>query len=122
MSNESNLSILTELKGFTAEETRAVALKALTGIVLGTPVDEGRARGNWQLSEGQPIMTDVDLLDKGGSVAINKGVSVIQANRLKDYMVFWITNNLPYIVPLNNGSSKQAPKFFVETAIKIAAR
>ncbi len=33
------------------ERTRAVALHALSGVVLGTRVDTSRARSNWQVAE-----------------------------------------------------------------------
>jgi hypothetical protein len=34
----------------------------------------------------------------------------------------FVTNNVPYIVPLNNGSSKQAGAGFVERGIERAIR
>ena len=122
MSNERNLSIGVELTDFTAREQQAVALKALRGVILGTPVDKGRARGNWQMSINAPKTDQLNVFDKSGGEAINSGVKVILSASEINLPDFWISNNLPYIVPLNNGSSKQAPKFFVERAIEIAAK
>lgn len=95
--------------------TRALALRALSGVVMRTPVDTGRARGNWQVSIGQPRGGETGLLDKGGNAAIASGSAIIAAQRAFQTIV--IENNVPYITRLNDGHSKQAPKLYVETVL-----
>ena len=103
MSFQDDFSIKLDLTDNVNQETRAVALKILTNVVLSTPVKTGRARGNWQVSLDGPIDSQIKLNDKGGGIAISKGASAI--NTRVDYPVIYITNNLPYIEPLNDGSS-----------------
>lgn len=47
------------------------------------------------------------------------GVAQVATYRLGQGSVF-ISNNVPYIVYLNQGSSSQAPPGFVETAVEVA--
>lgn len=104
---------------------RKTALAMVQTLVLGTPVDTGRARGNWQVNLKTPatgIVTgtpksagdSVGVPGAAGSFAITNAV---RATSGFDGGSIFITNNLPYIVPLNEGHSKQAPAGFVETAI-----
>ena len=122
MTFQRSLSISAELSKDVGDETRAFALRAFRNIVLSTPVDEGRARGNWQLSISTPINSQTEDFDRSGGATINKGVSVIRAAIRAKYPVIWITNNLPYIQRLNEGHSQQAPIKFVETAITRAMK
>lgn len=86
---------------------RKVALQVLNGVVLRTPVDTGRAKGNWQATLEAPATVVLDRLDKTGQATIAEGQTVIgQAQPGQD---IWITNNLPYIGRLERGHSKQAP-------------
>jgi hypothetical protein len=85
---------------------KKVVLQAWRGVTLKTPVDTGRARGNWNLSEGS-----ID-----GS--INNSATTIKAYREpKGKKDVYITNSLPYIGLLEKGSSKQAPKGMVSTTM-----
>ena len=122
MSFERSLSISSDLSKDIGKETRSLALRAFRNIILSTPVDEGRARGNWQLSVATPISSQVEDFDRSGGATISKGASVVRAVFRVKYPTLWITNNLPYIQRLNEGHSAQAPVMFVETAIKRALR
>lgn len=95
--------------------TRGLALHALTGVVLRTPVDTGRARGNWQAHVGAPVGRETGRLDKGGSAAIADGAAAIAAQRGFQQIV--IENNVPYIGRLNEGYSPQAPEYYVESVL-----
>lgn len=101
---------------------RATTLNILKGVVLATPIDTGRARGNWQTSVSKSISLPVDSLDKSGGSTINKGEAVLSATKGIKYPVYWISNNLPYIEELNRGSSQQAPAKFVESVIAKAVK
>lgn len=52
---------------------RKVALQTLSGVVLKTPVDTGRARGNWQVSLSTPLTNTVTNDDTSGNKAIAVG-------------------------------------------------
>lgn len=80
---------------------KKMALLALTTLVLNTPVDEGRARGNWFVSIGVPSNAVTDALDPSGSGTINAGSAV--ALSLVDLGVIWISNNLEHAVVLDQG-------------------
>ena len=91
-----------------------------SAIVLSTPVDEGRARGNWFPTIGAAsTAVDEDLLDKAGSIAL----AAIEANAMKLQLgdVAWMANNLPYILPLENGHSQQALAGMVDINLNAAA-
>lgn len=88
---------------------RKVGLEVLSGITLGTPVDTGRARGNWQTTVGAPAEGDLDREDKTGALAIGAGAVTVNAWKPSDESSLFIANNLPYIEALENGHSKQAP-------------
>lgn len=86
---------------------KKVAFEALSRIVVRTPVDTGRARGNWQVTINDPAQGEAGDVDRAGSATISKGSVVINQATTGD--VIWITNNVPYIVRLAEGWSKQAP-------------
>lgn len=86
---------------------RKLGLLALRGVVLNTPVRTGRARGNWQVTLGDPAEGDLERTDRSGGPTIASGASVIGGYR--GFGKVSLTNNLPYIIPLEDGSSKRAP-------------
>lgn len=90
---------------------RMVGLEALKRVVLKTPVDTGRARGNWFVAIGAPSGVTTDATDKSGGQTINSGAAVISG--LTRAQAIFITNNLPYIGKLESGSSVQAPQGMV---------
>lgn len=96
-----------EIPKYVGQLHRAVMLEGLKGVVQMTPVDTGRARGNWQVTMATPALGEVDAEDKRGAATIAKGGQAIQ--QVQPYSVSWIANNLPYIEELEGGSSKQAP-------------
>lgn len=105
-------------KALTAEiskDVRVLAFKIFRNVTIATPVDTGRARGNWQIGINRAKTSILTVNDKSGSVSIGKGLSELKG--LDNFQSVWITNNLPYISSLNDGSSNQAPKKFVETSI-----
>ena len=98
-------------------KNRETFKKVVAGVVLDmggriirrTPVDTGRARGNWNFSLDRPD-TSVDPNKK-------KKNRVLRKSELPDIdgkHTIFIVNNLDYIVELEKGSSTQAPKGMVE--------
>jgi len=108
-------------------EVRKICLDLLTGIVLKTPVDTGRARANWFTSIGSPSSNTTSFTADTGrgisapsrsaasTAAISRGMGAISKATGN---VLWITNNLPYIYRLEfEGWSKQAPAGMVRVTI-----
>ena len=91
---------------------RSFALEVVGRIVKRTPVDTGRARGNWHMSIDAPDWSVTDATDKlplhslpGPAKALEfKGV----ANTATFGKPVWICNGLPYIKRLEDGWSEQA--------------
>lgn len=89
------------------QRVRVIALAMLNEIVLRSPVDTGRFRGNNIVSIGAPVYTATENLDKSGGETIQRGLSVMSG--LEPYTQVYIQNNLPYATALEDGHSKQAP-------------
>jgi len=97
---------------------RKIALDLDRSVVLDTPVDEGRARGNWYPSINSPS-SEVNEDSKGAAASLGRLGGVVGGAKLGQ--VIWMTNNLPYILPLENGHSGQAPDGMVEVNVQRAA-
>lgn len=87
-----------------------------TSIILRTPVDTGRARGNWIPTANTPgIGYDNETLDKTGQKAIDAATAIAQMTNSEKFI---LTNNLPYIGVLEyQGWSKQAPAGMVRISV-----
>jgi len=97
---------------------RGLTLGIYNDVILGTPVDTGRARGNWQLAIGSAPTGEVSRLEKGiGSNQLRQAESKTK-RPLAGKSVF-IANNLAYIGLLEEGSSTQGSGF-VENALNRA--
>ena len=115
---EAGVNALVKRVGLTADQT----------VVLATPVDKGRARSNWIVTLNAPNSGTIDPYSPGNllgigetanaQAAINQARTVIETR--KSGQSIHITNNLDYIKPLNEGSSKQAPANFVGKAVLTA--
>lgn len=110
---------------------RKVALVADQAIVVGTPVDTGRARSNWIVQIGSSADSPIYPYtpgERGSTGAANAQAAIDQGQRVISNYVggsgqsIHITNNLSYIQKLNDGFSAQASANFVETAVFQAVR
>jgi len=100
---------------------KKVALELLRQVVFRTPVDTGRARGNWQTCVGQAGEAEVILvplpdhtpydasppIDVAGADALTAGMNALKS--LGNWQTVFIFNNVPYIIYLEDGTSRQAP-------------
>ena len=86
---------------------KKLSMDALRGVVMKSPVDTGRFRGNWNGGIGSQDLSVSDSTDKGVGATLSSGTSEIDG--VEDLTVVWITNNLPYALALEHGHSKQAP-------------
>ena len=108
-------SIVSRVNGQIDVKIRKATIELFSSVVKGTPVDTGRARGNWQCTIGSPANNQVEATDKSGAGVITDVVSTVPA---KSGAVVWLTNNVPYIQKLEYGSSKQAPAGMVRINIQ----
>lgn len=93
-----------DVRGESDKVVRTATLELFSGIIKSTPVDTGRARGNWQTSVGQP---QGGTLERTGMEA---ALTEVQATVPEGAgQVVYLSNNLPYIERLENGWSQQAP-------------
>ena len=85
---------------------RKVVIDMTADIVRMTPVDTGHARSNYFW--GVQRVSAVDpTQDKRGGASITRAAEFSMGLRAGG--VVYLTNNLPYIMALEYGSSKQAP-------------
>jgi hypothetical protein len=85
---------------------RKVCVDFLRDLVRLTPVDTGLARSNWFFGTNRVSSVGTEPV-KSGAPSINRALEF--ASTLQAGGVFYIVNNLPYIMVLEYGSSKQAP-------------
>ena len=92
--------------------------------IISTPVDTGRARFGGYCTVGTPSNEVPPYAPKGwksnhGQNPYFSVQNIAERTELPSFTItdtLYIANNVEYIVPLNNGRSKQAPARFVERA------
>ena len=106
-----------------------VALTIITDLAYRTPVDTSRAISNWQVTLGAPAIGNIaphyaGRLGSTYSASASETVSLAKLilKSKKPGQAIYITNSLPYIRRLNEGSSQQAPAGFVERAILLGRK
>lgn len=89
---------------------QAVTLALFNGIIRDTPVDEGRLRGDWQTTVGNPAGGENGRMDPSGRAAMAE----VEAKTPKGAgQLTYLTNSMPYAPEIEDGSSKQAPEGMV---------
>jgi len=88
--------------------TRQIALQIFSRIIIKSPVDTGRFRGNWQLAIGSAPDGTLELDDKTGTATITKGTATSLGVNAGDIIYF--ANNLPYAQRLETGGYPDGPK------------
>lgn len=107
-----------------------LAVEAAKAIVADlsekTPVDTSNALSNWIVTLGQPSSNTIKPYFPGiygstkrSSAAQTRNEAEFVLGAKKPGQSIFITNNVDYIVGLNEGSSKQQPAGFVERAVMI---
>ncbi len=95
-----------------------MASAILQAVVVGTPVDTGHARANWQVGINEEPTDELAETDVSGQATISKGNATLAGQ--KPGQTIHIANNVPYIKRLNEGWSAQAPSGYIEKAINTA--
>lgn len=108
-----------ELESRLTKVVRKVAADMSAHVIAATPVDTGRARGNWFPSIGSPS-TRADWNRFSPDPASQASEAAAVADTLRLGQTFWLSNNLDYIEVLNEGYSRQAPAGFVQSLVSEA--
>ena len=91
----------------------SVCYQISEAIVMGTPVDTGRARGNWIPTVNNPSSAQLTIDDKTGAMALSKIGAVTMT---APGNVYYLVNNLPYIRTLEYGMYGTGPGATDKTA------
>jgi hypothetical protein len=102
-------------KGDIEKAARAVALDMFSRIIVHSPVDTGRFRGNWMIDVSIVPEGWAEQYDRSGQATIDKSRAMLSAYKL-GYEIH-IRNNVPYAVRLENGWSQQAPAGVVKVSM-----
>lgn len=86
---------------------RATCFAILRDVVKLTPVDTGRAKGNWQVTLNIPAQGTLNFNDPTGEGAILKATKHLAT--LEVGTAFILTNNLEYIIVLEDGGEGREP-------------
>lgn len=87
----------------------------VNGLVSGKDHVGGRFRGNWMFSIGSPDESTTEEVDPSGRKSTARIVSGAIEFQAGD--VAYITNSLPYAIPLEFGHSTQAPGGMVRITV-----
>jgi len=92
-------------------------IRVFESVIMKSPVDTGRFRGNWIATTGTPsFMYYDDLKDKPGRVTKAAARSVINESQIGG--ITYLVNNLPYAYRLEYGRySQQAPNGMVRLSV-----
>lgn len=101
-----------QFKANTEKDIKRFAGDVLSGVVVGTPVDTGQARSNWNVAIDSTDYSTTTVV----SDAISRGLNKLNVSEILGKQIV-ISNSLPYIIRLNEGWSQQAPAKFVEKTI-----
>lgn len=111
-----------KFKTNSVREFRKFVISISSSIIIGTPWDTGKARGNWQSSIDSPILSTIDRLDLSGKGVASQDVGTVSKQIMFNNMKFWLCNNLPYINRLNSGWSKKADPGYIERIVEAGNR
>lgn len=119
--------VTAQLENFTNSLVKQIVLDATSNFIEDTPVDTGWARANWIPNIGEPFNRTSSTREQAEAGSVQRGdqqagLATIAATYEIGLGAVYITNNVPYIIYLNEGSSQQAPSGFVQSGISRALR
>lgn len=118
--------VVRDLEKFTERLVQRIALNVVANLQEDTPVDTGWARANWIPQIGAPFSGTAGSREQAEAGQLDTatqqvGIAKVATGYRLGPPIF-VTNNVPYIERLNEGSSSQAPAAFVQAAIFRAVR
>jgi len=101
---------------------RKIALDGLRQLIRQSPVDTGRFKANWSSGsiKSEKVKAPITPTKKGALTSpsdfgrSSKGISTYKLNKN-----LWLYNNMVYAVPLEFGSSLQAPKGWMRNTARM---
>lgn len=119
MSNRRRASnVIGQLTAYTNRSVQRVVLDVTSNLVEDTPVDTGWASSNWVPNVRVPFRARAGAPTNISRTEQQTGIANIAIRYEISQGTVYISNNVPYIIPLNDGSSMQAPSAFVQRAIR----
>lgn len=104
---------------------KRLSLEIFTGVVRKTPVDTGRARASWVIGIERPFNSPNLSPAQRFTPAEAERYAAIELAELREigpFSTVFISNSLPYIVGLEEGNSRQAPRGMVAVTLAEARR
>lgn len=95
---------------------RKISLDIFRRVIMKSPVDEGRFKGNWQVAIGSIPAGTLDIDDKSGTATLARVTA--ETLNLKAGDTIYLVNNLSYARRLEYGHSKQAPAGVVRITVQ----
>ena len=93
-----------------------VSLEVFRRIILRTPVDTGRARGNWQIEIGKAAEGILEVFPEEANEVIQREQGKLID--IKPFSIIHITNNVEYVYYLEyDKRSSQHPEGMVEITL-----
>ena len=119
---DNRLQVMLQLEKFTASLVKKLTLNVTACLQDATPVDTGWARSNWVPQIGSPFRGTAGTKEDADNGNIDasttqKGLSSVVGSYQITMGPVYISNNVPYIKFLNEGSSQQAPAAFVQASV-----
>ena len=117
--------VVKSLNGFTQKLISRLTLNVTANLIEDTPIDTGWARANWVPSIGSPRRKTAGTRAAAENGKIDHAPQAAGSAAVAGYKLgpaVFVSNNVPYISDLNDGSSRQAPAAFVQSAILRAIR
>ncbi len=119
--------IIGQLEEATEKVVTRLSVNITAELIEATPVDLGWARANWIPAIGTPFIEDATPTSREGRQAAvpsqrARQQAAVASLATSSYSLsrgpVFLSNNVPYITRLNDGSSDQAPTGFVQAAIQ----
>jgi hypothetical protein len=84
---------------------KVAAFKFFENVIKRTPVDTGRLRANFQIdTKTNSIKIDATAKPANPSLPASK--------------IYWVFNNIDYLIQIEQGSSRQAPQGMIKLALQ----
>lgn len=122
MANPEVIKVINALEEFTAKLLQEITLNITANLQEDTPVDTSWARSNWVPSIGNPFRGLAGSDDNIDNTLSEQGKAEVLTQYTLDRGAIYISNNVPYIRALNEGTSDQAPAAFIQAAVEKGVR
>lgn len=108
-----------------AEANEMIVLSLMRGVIMETPVLEGRLRGNWIATKNKPSTATRKQPDPSGRATVARAENFVERQDLSEDFSIYLTNNLPYAhrIEYDGWSREKAPTGMVRNNLtRIASK